>query len=729
MTYSLAEWATGSTAHLLRVPWDPSYKDVISWTPDDRDQYFHKHVTKSWTLTEMQYLKPGEPVAVPLMYDDCWQANYLVVENSDCPTASHTPPVLCYFVTNVAYVNPNTSTLELQLDVWNTFALDAKFGTCYVERGHIVHRAYCGYYFDDTGMWPQFEVTDENDPDKLDGVGRWHAANRFLMEPEGLDVGSEYRVGYHTHVDLTTWVNREGQGGEIGVLVVSSVSLAADWGSESSPNVAVPRAYEISGTLTNLDCWYMAVDDYTSLTADLQDYPWISKGISNVYIIPRSFVDVYESASSLGPNKRPAHQVRGGATGFSNGSNDPLFRKDWRALVRSCYPNWGDNAWYEKLCYWPYAYLVIDTNEGNPLVLKPELLSNGEVNIRLIGTVAPPTVKVGVYPVGYGNDPVAPSNGVNVYSALDVRNQEMHFQAFSGYGLQNAAWIKNINQTQVVNDEYNYYLASTYHTREASYAGASWSLARSNASAGLAYNQTLTNLANEQQNQNLRNQQVQNSILAGLGSGAIGAIGSVVGGNVFGAVSGAANTLINAGTTYANNQLSNQQFANNQQTALTLAGQNKGLANWAAQGDYAQTIRQLNATVQDAAVTQPSVGGMAAGDAFNLDHALVGFDVYVMVPSWGRALALADYFNRYGYTCNRLVDMSLVDNLCVMTHFAYWKLQDCVITDWKGDDSTRDVVRGIMERGVTVYRAPEDIGHTGINGYHNVCAARTAYYY
>lgn len=721
MAWSVAEWATGSTARLMRVPWDPSYKDVLAWTRAERDAYFSAHETAQWTISNMQYLKANEPVMVPLMYDDCWDANYLVVHNADCPTASSTPPTLCYFVTNVAYVNPETSSLELQLDVWNTFALEMGTPYGYLERGHLAFVAFASYKHVGNG---QDVVTPANDA--AGAQVDWKAINRFCMEPEGLDVGNEYQVFRHEHIDLTTWVNPQGDGGEIGVVVVSSVELQGEWGSESAPNVRTPGCHKIGGTITNLSTYYFTIDGWEQLTRDLTDAPWISKGISNVYVVPRSFLNLAGSPATFGPDNVEGWQVMGGSD-----ATTPLYDELVRDLM--------DTAWFEQFydsvpyplykCYtYPYSYIMIDTNVGNPLVLKPELLANGELQLRLRAAFEPPTTKIGILPVGYGlaSDTIEVGN---IYSYLDTQNAPKQAQAATGYGYQTAAWLDSMPQTQVVNDEYNYYLASTYNSRNASYTGAGWLQSKSLASSGLSYNQSLTNMANQRATNELRNQQVQNSILAGLGSGAVGAIGSLATGNFLGAASTVVNQLIGSSVQMANNDLTNQQFYSNQATALTLAGQNKGLAQWAARGDYAQAIRSLDASVQDAAITQPSVSGMAAGDTFNLDWGLVGFDVYVMVPSFGRRLALVDYFERYGYTVNRFIRSFPWAHMCDMSEYQYWKMEDCTIVDMAGDDNARDVVKGIFERGVTVWKNPDHIGQVGMNGVTNVPEVTNEHYW
>jgi len=79
-----------------------------------------------------------------------------------------------------------------------------------------VAKAWDGFYRADGGTYPDYDTANEIDK-QIDEQRRWRANSRYMLEAEGLDVGSDYTVAYHTHVDLTTWENRAGEGGEIGV--------------------------------------------------------------------------------------------------------------------------------------------------------------------------------------------------------------------------------------------------------------------------------------------------------------------------------------------------------------------------------------------------------------------------------------------------------------------------------------------------------------------------------
>ena len=673
------EWATGSTARLMCVPWDSSYKDVIWWTPTQRDNYFDSQSTAEWTVTDMQYLRAGEPVTVPIPYDDCWRANYLVVDNAHAPFASADPVTLCYFVTNVTYQAPNSTLLSLQLDTWQTFALTMELGTCYVERGHVAVAA------------------SDLSPDTLA-----RTAQRYLLEPEGLDVGNEYVVSRNFYGDLSD-VNGEG----LGVLVTSTADLESDWGTLSAPNLDTAHSRIVDGLPSGAGLYFFTSEQYASFMSKVSGSPWISKSITLAVGVPAAFVHGVDASVGGVACKRVTSED---SVNLAN-----VLTWDTEVGFKNIFSEMGGLDRFKKFYTFPYMYMQLDNNTGSPLLLKPELMSMAPtLQLSAVTVVVPPHLRIGIVPFGYG---------VAAYDEQANRpNQAYTYATFAGertgyvrngLGLQTAVWFQSFPQFSLVNDEYLNYLVSTQNTREAQYAGAGWTLARSNASSRLSYNQALTNMSNAYANNQLSNQQFQNSLMGSIGNTALGALSALSGGNIGGALGGVASGILNTGISVANQDLNNQMFYNNQQTAITLAGQNLGLAQWAAQGDYEQAIRSLNATVQDAALTQPSMSGQVGGDGFNMASGNFGVNLRVMTVGIGRARAIADYWARYGYAVNRYVDVGTHLNL--MQRYTYWKCADVYVTSFAGDESSKDVVRGIMERGVTVWRDPREVGHVGLS--------------
>lgn len=692
---SIYEWATGTTVRFYNVPWESDYKDVVWWTPEQRDAYFDAHEVARWTLEHMQYLRAGEAITVNVPYDDIWRVNYCVVDNADAPFASDKPVKLCYFVTSVVYQAPNSTLIDLQLDVWQTYALTMHWGSCYVERGHVALAAAA------------------QDPE---GYAGGRVAQRYYKEAEGLDVGDDYVVSRSFFTDLS---NFRGQG--LGVLVVSTSDLEADWGTLASPNLDTADSRVVDGLPSGAGVYFFTSAAFMSFMSKARTCPWITKSITQCLGVPTALVQGVDVSVGGVAAKRVNSDAGIMTTGFLWDTNAG-FKNVYEGMATGL-------SKFGKFNTYPYTYYEIDTNNGSPLLLKPEQCTdNGFLDIRLESVVVPPHTRIALYPYSYGKN----QNIGHDYEGDSAYTYATYADGLStkvfdhGQYLSCAAWIQGFPQFALVNDEYLNYLASTKNTREARYAGAGWSLERSNASAELAYDQAQTNFQYSVYDNEIRNQQFQNSLMGSVGNAALGAIGQVASGNFGGAISTVGATAISSAVGIANNELTNQSFYNNATKDLALAGQNRGLAEWSNKGDYQQAIRSLNATVRDAALTQPSMSGQAGGEGFDMATGNFGFNVRVMTVGQDRARAIGDFWSRYGYACNRYVTID--DKLNLMSRYTYWKCADTYVSSFDGDESSKSVIRGIMERGVTVWRTPTDIGHVGLSYTNDVDASVGALY-
>lgn len=695
MALSAYEWATGTRVRFYQVPWEADYKDVVMWTTPQRDNYFDTHEVARWTLDNVQYLRAGEAVTVPIPYDDIWRVNYCVVDNADAPFAGDKPIKLCYFVTSVVYQAPNSTLIDLQLDVWQTYALTMRWGSCYVERGHVVNAAAHNYA----------KSSGRN-------IASSAIAQRYYGEPEGLDIGSDYQVARHFYNDFSN-LNDAG----LGVIVVATADLEGDWGSLDSPSLNTSDSRVVDGLPTGAGVYFFTSESFAAFMTAARRAPWISKSVTLCVGVPAALV----KGVDVSVGGVAAKRVESDASGSVD-----LAEWDMHAGFENVYKALGDKLpTFAKFNTFPYTYYEVDTNNGSPLLLKPELCggvasatdADSTLSFRIVSVVAPPHMRIGIVPRNYGCALAARGGweGDTLYS-YETFSGSQTAQLNLGQNLSCAAWIQSFPQFALVNDEYLNYLVSTKNTREAQYAGAGWTMERSNASAELAYDQAQTNFQYAVYDNEIRNQQFQNSLMGSVGNAALGALGQAVSGNFGGALSTVAGTAINSAVGIANNELTNQSFYNNATKDLALAGQNRGLANWANRGDYQQAIRSLNATVRDAALTQPSMSGQAGGEGFAMATGNFGYNLRVMVVGQDRARAIADYWSRYGYACNRYVDLG--SDLNLMSRYTYWKCADTYVSAFDGDESSKSVIRGIMERGVTVWRTPSDIGRVGL-GYDN----------
>lgn len=689
---NIYEWATGSTARFYNVPWESDYKDVVNWTKEQRDIYFEQNAIAAWTLSNMQYLRAGEAITVPLPYDDIWNANYVVVTNAAAPFAENEPVTLCYFVTGVTYQAPNSTLIDVQLDVWQTYALGMELGTCYVERGHVaVAAAAC----------------------ESKRLGRSIAdssiAQEYYGEPEGLDIGSDYQVARHFFNDVS---NLDGRG--LGVLVVATADLESSWGTIDSPSLSTADSRVVDGLPSGAGVYFFTSNAFSSFMQVVKDSPWISKSITMCVGVPAALI--YGTDVSVGGVS--AKRVESARYVDIDGMD-----WDMHAGFDNIYSTMGEGlSKFGKFNTYPYTYYEVDSNNGSPLILKPELCSgtatataaNSILHFQILSVVVPPHLRIAIVPTLYGmNQHTRGAWEGNLNYNYATFSGEHEGTLNVGQNLNTAAWIQTFPQFALVNDEYLNYLVSTQNTRAAQYAGAGWSLERSNASAELAYNQAQTNFQYAVYDNEIRNQQFQNSLMGSVGNAALSALGQAASLNFGGALSTIGSTAINSAVSISNNELTNQSFYNNATKNLALAGQNRGLAEWANRGDYQQSIKALNATVRDAALTQPSMSGQAGGEGFAMASGNFGYNLRVMAVGVDRARAIGDYWSRYGYATNRYINVGTKLNL--MTRYTYWKMADTYVTAFKGDESSKSVIRGILERGVTVWRRPDDIGHVGLS--------------
>lgn len=668
MPFSPVEWPTNSKCMLCKVPWDASYKDVVYFgNARARNEYFGGLRQNSDTIYQdkMTYLKPSEPVVINVPYSKAYQYNYLTVENPELPVPGEvTPPILFYFVTTVSYVAPNTTALELQLDVWTTYVYDCRFGTGFLERGHLpMKRMY--------------------DADRKD-VANIEAANlrRYGSAPEGLDVGNEYVISNHEWKDISN----PGTGWRI--VITSTVDLAADWGSKTSPNLETAGGQYTDGLVGGCNVYTIAQENFELLCDKLKKAPWAAKGIVDITCFPSGLL-----------TDGPEVELNGVAANFLGETPDRTqwFETGniWQQLSNGIPQEYH---WMHKFFMYPYSVIEWTNFNGSPLLLKPELCNtiDGKVPMMASSCAANPGMRVAVWPSLYGGQAgVYDTNQVIHYQYADMNTFRDTFLR-PGTNLDCAVWFQGFPKFTIVNDEGALSVAQRINSLNASYAGAGWANAKSNASANLSYNQTMQSLDVAKQNKQLEN-------IAGVANGALTAVGSLTSGNVLGALTGAAGTGIGM---YA----SNAQFANTQNLTSSQATQNYQMAQWANQGDYQQQLATINASVQDAALTQPSIVGQTGGDGFNLANGFMGIEVRYKTINMQHARIIGDYWGKYGYACQECVNMSAF-GLNQMKYYTYWKFTDIYIENAKCAENDKDAIRGIFAKGVTIWRRPQEIGN------------------
>lgn len=683
-------WPVGTEVTLCQVPWDANYRDIVVWdSKAERDAYFDSLALagRSWRSKQFSYCKPNEPINIPVPYSAAYRYNYVTVRNPAQPVEGEEEPLLlCYFITSTAYVAPATTMITLQLDVIQTYLWNIGLGNMYVERGHIgVSNA-------------QLKGGVQN----LTG----EKLRKYLNVPEGLDVGSEYVQANHEWYPLT-----DAETGDIGkVIIISTADLAADPGTVDSPNLNVADGQLADGIPSGCNVYSMTLATFRAALNAMKDKSWVAQCIQSVSTYPARLLSAGVDVELFGNS---------GVTMQFLGETDTLeFPLKTYATTGNIFQQLSNGVpgpyhEYYKAYTYPYSVIELTAYNGNSVFVKPELVLGNTLAMSVIGCAVAPFSRVGIFPTNYGStsDGDVPSPNSFTWHGFDGSDHAGIVP--SGDFLDSCLWLADFPQFSIVNSNYITYLASTSHTRAYQYEAAGWANAKSNAAADLGYSQAMNQI-----NLDTANRYDQGAIGAPQLAHYAGqmltageqALNAATGQP---AVSSNEVTLAGAAGYLAQRQTGNLAFDASQNLKTQVAGQNLDMAKWAARGDYANQVAAINATVQDAALQAPSTVGQMGGQGFNWKNGLVGFAVNYKTAGGAAMQSVCEFWARYGYKVNRFYNFrgAFMPALKVMSKFSYWKVTETYITCARANETEKDAIRGVLEKGVTVWGDPGDIGN------------------
>lgn len=697
-------WPVGSTVQLCNVPWDSEYANVVAFADADaRDAYFASLSSESVKLGKLTYCFPNAPVHINKPYSSVYTYNYLVVTNPKLPTDEVAPVKYYYFIKNVVFTAPNTTSLELSLDVWTTYQFNVTLGRGFLERGHAAWHAY------------------QNSSLSLQG-----RKQRYLCAPEGLDVGGSYysnNMAVYTMGGGITDTDTEGATPWT-IIVTSAVSLTTEgatkadlekkFGTEKAPKLKMAKGMVVDGIPSGCAVYGLEADDFKEFVSNLSDYPWISTNILSITAMPEGCV-IHNGNVTIAGVK--GYRIKSQGTASSN----PTISRPIGGLEAFMLAN-ADNSWkrHPKSRVYPYTYLVADNLCGTPVTYKPELFNSDTVQWARMYSVVPPFQRIMLFPLYYAaGTPL--SYDYSKYRIGEATAKD--FTAYNGYTLNNALTWDDFPQFSILNDEYANYLASNARSIKYARDSAGWQLERSKAQAQLSYDNSMRSIGASTENQALQRQfeltRAQktnaNAYLNSLSNLAQKTSDSFGFGQTVRNYIDMAQNTIDYTTGQAQSDLGQSQFEVSKAAQTENAGANYKTALWAAKGDYQNAIAGINATCQDAQVLPPTQSGTASGGMY----AVLGqlgmtnwyFQSYTVSKEY--QAVIADYWNRFGYTVNEYC--AIGRSFSLMTNFTYWKFQDLIVSGSSLDETSRMVVKGIFEKGVTVYDSPEKItGGVGV---------------
>lgn len=689
LDFNYAVWTAGTVLTLANVRWNADYRDIVKFeTQSALNTYISENAGPVHVMSGVTYAAANRPIRIDMPFNPAFRYNYIRVSNPTQPiNGDDFGRTFYYFITAIRYIAPNVTELEIQLDVWQTFAYQITFGNCYIERGHF-------------GIANEFARADQ-------GRG-------YLTVPEGLDIGSEYQIA-KTYVHTIGGTEHLTPTNTFDIIVLTTVTLTMDPGDINDPNLTTAKGSNFQGLPNGGELyWFPDMDNFSDFVDVVAATPWISQGIIGIYAVPNlldwalTFVEHdFEGVTvrRLIGEGYPARPIT-----FSASAENP---GDWKQDILDLLPEKYRHL--RKFMTWPYSTVEVTTYSGTPLTLKPESMDDLHISFEMMLHLAPPSPRVAFYPVNINRL----EGDTTTTHPTDPGGDNAEF-------LDLVTGIMNLPTFSLVNNSYIMSVASQANSLPYQRASADWSQQKALTGAQTAYEQSggaigAQNAQTGLQNQTMRAQTDLANTVAGQRA-IVGGINSVIGGIGGGAagVAGAAVGIANQAADYAITTNQNNQstaLSQNQNTRSTQisTGQaemvrdtNRDYAQFASRGDYANAIAGINAKVQDAQLLQPGTVGQMGGDAFNLAMYRWALHAKVKIVNSGAVRQIGDFWLRYGYAVNRFGKMPT--DLKCMTKFTYWKLRETYITSSTCPEMFRQTIRGIFEKGVTVWSNPSDIG-------------------
>lgn len=676
LDFDYSVWNAGTRIDLVNVNWDNNYRDVVRFVNKSAlNTYIDSKAGAGITINNLTYAKPGEDIYLGIPYNRVNRYNYLRSSNPLMPIEGDIQKDFYYFILECEYVSPQTTRLRLQLDVWQTYIYDVTIGNCYVERGHI-------------------GIANEN---QFANFGR-----DYLATPEGLDSGSDFQVIYQWNDQILSLA-----GIYTDILVVSTVDLLADPGTKTAPKLVSAKGGLFAGMPSGASVYvFESSTSFRGWLTAMQDKPWVTQGIVSATVIPNpSRYGINPSYTDNTPVELPNSQPQAHIVNHIS---------NWREFAKT----WIPERYRHLLKFLTSDYCIVElsTLTGNPIAIKPELWNNPDLEIADLIAITPPNQKVSAYPVNY-----------NAYNQADEYfDEELNF----------ATHLANLPAMSIVNNGAIGYLAANKNAILYQRQSADWSQQRALGMNQGQYDiasgaiQTAKDLtaqgvgADVSQTINTNRTLAAQAAVSAASQAAAG-VGTALtpsgaGGAAISGLAQAAATGINAGIQTGSNdealgiraQLAQQNVNSQTGQSGLVRDTNKGLSDWAARGDYANAIAGINAKVRDANLIQPTVSGQMGGDTLNFVNNKGVIRASLKMIDRAAFRIIGEYWLRYGYSIRAFIKPPA--DLMTMSKFTYWKVTESYISAGNVPEGHKQVIRGIMEKGFTTWRNPDDIGQIDI---------------
>lgn len=404
-TFDYSKYQRPAVLRLLSVPWRADYADVVRFSDErSRDSWLSNHDGRTVEYSTPWLKIPAQSVNVPLPYERSAHFNYLYVDIPQVPVDdSNEPTRLCYFIRSVRYAAPSTTTLELELDFWQTYGYRMEVSSLMLERGHApMYRVSVDEFLEDpinnNGYLLAQDVNYSNGSERVAfadhrAIG---AGNKWLVLALPITPTDLANIGGGSSSSSTPPVYSDSTARNGYQLDVSGYNWSAN--GYSYANATLPASSGLSSDHRTLDgCKLYACPYSSGASASLASMsiqaPHVLASARYVAIIPEALIELEDIPSiSLF-----------GATWYSVNAN-PQVELEPFELTRDNINLPYYAADIAKLYTAPYTRLMIQDQEGRGFEVKIEDIAGNELAFNMDVALSSATLLWNLEAVNVGTD-------------------------------------------------------------------------------------------------------------------------------------------------------------------------------------------------------------------------------------------------------------------------------------------------------------------------------------
>lgn len=311
----------GGTIRICKnVPLNNTYRDTILF--DSTTEQFSYFVGKAkYSLDDYTYMRVNHAIRVEIKADDLYDCNYLVFRNNTFGTK-----YFYAFITKVTYINNETSEIEYELDVLQTWHFDYQLKQCFVEREHSATDE------------PGDNLVEEN----LE-TGEYTYSSKLFLNGISGDMTLIFANTFHTEsVELVPNKNA----------AITTVTIGK---MTSGLEYVVIKPTDLSLYLSQIN------------TAGL------TEGVVSIFVVPSMFVNLANDGVHLGTNIVSVTQTLDKETNGSIDGYTPKCKKLYTNPYNALMVSTGDGV----AAIYPYEYFSTDDVEFQcimPVQNNPQIL-------------------------------------------------------------------------------------------------------------------------------------------------------------------------------------------------------------------------------------------------------------------------------------------------------------------------------------------------------------------